>query len=363
MASKAHFVSLPCDELRRFMVALLVAAGALETNAEAAAEVHLDADLKGLGVQGVDYLPYTLRSLKRGLIDGLAEPEVVKQTAASALVDGKRGLGQPAAILASDVAAALAAREGSATVAICNSTDIYMIGYYAERIARAGKIGIVMTSGPPLVRPHGGVDPMLSTNPIAFGIPRKTSDPLVFDMATSAIASSRVRQAAYDGTPLPEGSGIGPDGRPTTDAALVRQGAISPLAGHKGFGLALCIGLMCGPLTGSGIGPELAGWQATGETRTQGHLVMAIDPAAFGDREEFAARAERYIQTIKQSRRAPGVNEIRSPGERSAALRAKQRSEGVQVLLKSLQNLEPYAEDLAVPMPSRLAAALTTRAL
>ena len=241
-----------------------------------------------------------------------------------------------------------------ATVAIGNSTDIYMIGYYAERIARAGKIGIVMTSGPPLVHPHGGIDRMLSTNPIAFGIPRGTADPLVFDFATSAISSSRVRQAAYDGTPLPEGSGIGPDGQPTTDAALVRQGAISPLGGHKGFGLALCVAMLCGPLTGSGIGLELAGWQATGETRTQGHLVMAIDPAAFGDPAEFTASAEKYIASIKQSRKAPGVDAIRIPGERSAALRARQKADGVQVLAKTLQNLEPYAREFSVAMPTSL---------
>lgn len=352
MPTRAHqFVTLSCDELRRFMVALHVAAGASQANSEAAAEVHLDADLKGLGVQGLDYLPYTLKCLKRGLIDGEAEPQVVRQSAAGALIDGRRGLGQPAAILAADLAGALAAQSGSATVAIGNSTDIYMIGYYAERIARAGRIGIVMTSGPPLVHPHGGMERMLSTNPIAIGIPRKAADPLVFDMATSAISSSRVRQAAYDATPLPEGSGIGPDGWPTTDAALVRQGAISPLGGHKGFGLALCIGILCGPLTGSGIGPELAGWQATGETRPLGHLVIAIDPAAFGDATEFAARAEWYINAILHSRKAPGSSEIRIPGERSAALRARQRSEGVEVLAKSLQNLKPFAEEFSVPMP------------
>lgn len=346
-----HVVSLPCDELRTFMLDLMVAAGASKTNAQAAAEVHLDADLKGMGVQGFDYLPYTLKSLRRGLIDGHAEPQIVRQTAASALVDGNRGMGQPAAILAADLAASLSAQAGTATVAIRNSTDIFMIGYYAERIARAGKIGFVLTSGPPLVHPHGGTERMLSTNPLAIGVPRASSDPVVLDMATSTVASSRVRQAAYDGTPVPEGSGIGPDGLPTTDAALIRQGALSPLGGHKGFGLGLCVGLLCGPLTGSGVGPELAGWQASGETRTQGHLVIAIDPAAFGDPAEFTARSEWYIQTIKQSRKAPGVAEIRIPGERSAEIRARQTSSGVQVLLRSFQNIEPFAKELGVPLP------------
>jgi LDH2 family malate/lactate/ureidoglycolate dehydrogenase len=120
----------------------------------------------------------------------------------------------------------------------------------------------------------------------------------------------------------------------------------------------LCVGLLCGPLTGSGIGLELAGWQATGATRTQGHLIIAIDPAAFGDPAEFAASIESYIDTIKQSRKALGVSEIRIPGERSAALRARLRADGVPVLLKSLQNLEPFARDLGVPIPSGVAAGL-----
>lgn len=355
MSKPPQFVTVPCRELEQLMIDLLVAAGASATNARIAAAVHLDADLKGIGVQGFDYLPYTIASLRRGLIDGEAEPEVVERRAASALVDGRRGLGQPAAVLAADLAATLAAGAGSATVAIRNSTDIFMIGHYAERIARAGTVGIVMTSGPPLVHPHGGTERLLSTNPIAFGIPRGTGEPLVFDMATSAIASSRVRQAAYDGTPVPQGSGIGPDGLPTTDPALIRKGAISPLAGHKGFGLALCIGLLCGPLTGSGVGPELAGWQASGETRSQGHLVIAIDPASFGDSEEFRARVEWYLQTIRRSRTAPGVEEVRIPGERSAALRAEQVSTGVRVLLASCRNVAPLAAELGVAMPRSLA--------
>lgn len=354
-AQDRRFVTLDCHELRQFMVDMLVAAGVSKPGAEAAADVHLDADMKGMGVQGFDYLPYTLNSLKRGLIDGEAEPEVVDRKAATALIDGRRGMGQPAAIMAADLAVAMAGEAGSATVAIRNSTDIYMIGYYAERIARAGKIGFVMTSGPPLMHPHGGTERLLSTNPIAIALPRGQPDPLVFDMATSAIASSRVRQAAYDGTPVPEGSGIGPDGLTTTDAALIRQGALSPLGGHKGFGLGLIVGLLCGPLTGSGVGTELAGWQATGETRTQGHLLMAIDPAAFGDPEEFARRCEWYLQTIKQSRKAPGIDEIRIPGERSARLRGEHRTAGVEVLLKSFQNVEPFAKDLGVPLPGSVA--------
>ncbi len=352
MSDSAREIIVEPQALHRFMVDLMVAGGASEKAATVAADVHLDADLRGVGPQGFDYLPYTLKSLERGIIDGHAEPEVVRDDGATVLIDGRRGMGQPAGVLAADLAIAKARDLGSATVAIRNATDIYMIGYYAERMARAGVIGMVMTSGPPLVHPHGGMQKLLSTNPIAFGIPRVAEDPLVFDMATSAVASSRVRQAAYSGTPLPPGSGLGPDGRPTTDARAIQAGAISPLGGHKGFGLGLVVALLCGPLTGSGVGLELAGWQAEGETRTQGHLFWATDPAAFVDAAEFRQRTEDYLDLLRNSPRAPGFDAIRMPGERAAATRRRQRESGVAVLAKSWDNVRPYAERFGVTPPA-----------
>jgi LDH2 family malate/lactate/ureidoglycolate dehydrogenase len=351
MSTQPKTVSLAATELHIFMVDLMVAAGASRPNAVCAADVHLDADLKGIGVQGLDYLPYTIDSLERGLIDGRAEPVTVSRRAGSAVIDGKRGLGQAAAIAAVRLAGQLAQEAGSATVAVRNSTDIFMIGHYAELIAQAGKVGIVVTSGPPLVHPHGGTERLLSTNPIAIGFPRTGETPFVFDMATSAVASSRVRQATYADAPLPEGSGRGPDGLPTTDATLVRQGAISPLGGHKGFGLALSIGLLCGPLTGSGIGPELAGWQASGETKAQGHLFIAIDPAAFGDPQEIASRAEWYFDVIRNSSKAPDQDGIRIPGERAAKVRKQQEMSGVKVLAATWEKVGSLADRLGVKVP------------
>lgn len=344
-------IVIDASDLRTFMIDLMSAAGASRENAECAADVHLDADLKGMGVQGFDYLPYTLNSLERGIIDGKASPEVVSRQAGAALIDGNRGLGQTAAIMASELAAELADSAGSATVALRNSTDIFMIGHYAERIARRGMVGMVVTSGPPLVHPHGGTEKLLSTSPIAFGFPREGDDPFVFDMATSVVASSRVRQAAYEGRHLPEGSGRGPDGLPTTDPVEIKKGAISPLGGHKGFGLALSIGLLCGPLTGSGVGPELAGWQAKGDTAAHGHLFIAINPAAFGDPAQFASRNEWYFDVLRNSKPAPDLDGIRIPGERGAQTRQRQLQAGVSVLTESWQNVRPFAERLGVTVP------------
>lgn len=354
MQTPVKMVRVAAPDLRCLATELMTAAGADQDHARITAELLVEADLKGIGVQGVDYLYYILDCLGRGIIDGRAKPTVERETPATAFIDGHGGMGQPAAMLAVQIARRKAAETGTASVAVGNSTDIFMIGAYSERLARSGLIAMVMTSGPPLVHPYGGVERLLSTNPISIAIPRKGDDPLVLDMATSALASSRIRQAIYADEAVAPGTGIGPDGAPTTDASQIRKGAISPLAGHKGFGLALCVGLICGPLTGSGVGPQLAGWQATGDTKTQGHFFYAVDPRAFGDYSDFIDAAEGYIDTIKNSRKAPGVEEIRVPGERAAAEHRRQRRSGVRLLATTWDVLSEYAQKLDVQLPKHV---------
>jgi len=344
-------IKISASDLNLYAKNLLVAAGADEADAETAAAIFVEADLKGIGVQGVDYLFYIINCLKRGIIDGSAKPTIIKQTESTALIDGNRGLGQPAAVMAVEVATKKSRKTGTASVAVTNSTDIFMIGAYSERLAGNGLVGMVMTSGPPLVHPYGGVEKLLSTNPISIAIPRRGDDPLVLDMATSALAGSRIRQAMYYDEKVPPGTGIGPDGKSTTNAKDIRQGALSPMAGHKGYGLALCIGLLCGPMTGSGIGPELAGWQATGETQTQGHFFYAVDPACFVDYDHFLDRTEWYINVIKNSRKAEGVDEILVPGERGAATRRRQLQHGIEVLEETWKVLAEHAKALGVDIP------------
>ncbi len=344
------------------MVSLMVAGGASIYNAEIAAAVHLDADMKGRGVQGLDYLPYTLNSLERGLIDGQAMPTIEARTASTAIVNGNRGMGQTAAVFASDLLIELTELFGAAAVSVRNSTDVFMLGYYAEKIAAAGLISFVFTSGPPLVHPEGGRERLLSTNPIAYGFPRKGRPPLVFDAATSAVSSSSVRQAIQNHDLMAEGSGIGPTGLPTKDPLEIRNGAISPMAGHRGFGLALMVGLLCGPLTGSGIGPELAGWQAEGKqaegkTATQGHFVFALNPSHFGDKETIIERIEWYLEVLRNCTPLPGRS-VRIPGERANELRESQSRDGVQVLRTTCSGLAPYAHRLRVPLPAEIKAAL-----
>jgi L-2-hydroxycarboxylate dehydrogenase (NAD+) len=333
------------------MVRLLVAAGCEPGAADVAAEVFLTADLRGLGVQGLDHLPTMVRNLRSGKIDPRGVPRLAREEAAAALVDGRFGPGQVAGIFAADLAVRKAGKAGCCAVGIVNSSDLFMLGYYAERMARAGHVGIVVTSGPPLVHPFGGIERILGTNPIAIGIPTAGEHPFLLDIATSALSASRVRQAAYYQEPLPPGTAVDADGRPTESATAAAAGAIGPLAGHKGFGLGLAVGLLSGPLVGAAVGRAMAGWLGHDPAGVKGHFLLAVDPTAFGDPAAFRAAVSAHLDEVTTSRQAPGASAIRIPGARAFAEEARCRRDGVPVYEIVWARTAELAAELGVAMP------------
>lgn len=342
------------DTLRDLMERMLRAAGCDADAAAIAADVFLEADLRGIGLQGLDHLPTMIRSLRSGKTIGGGKPRIIKDGAAFALVDGDAGPGQVAAVLAADLAAAKAHDAGTAAVGVINSSDIFMLAYYSERIARAGLIGFAFSDAPPLVHAHGGIDRVLGTNPMSIAVPVDGPRPLVLDFATSAWGRSRVRQAAYYDEALPDGIGVDEEGRPAGRAVELLDGAISPMAGHKGFGLSLCVALLSGPLVGARVGKALMG-SLTGEPGGpvgKGHLFLAINPACFGDPAAFRRSASEYIDEIKQSRKAPGVTDIRIPGERAFATREASLRDGVSIYEVVWNNTAKLAAELGVAMPA-----------
>lgn len=341
------------DVLRDLMERILRAAGCGTESATTAANVFLEADLRGVGLQGLDHMHTMVQNLRMGRINPNGKPRIVKEKDAFALVDGDAGPGQLAGIFAADLAARKAAKAGCCAVGIVNSSDVFMLGFYAERIARAGCIGLAFTDAPPLVRPFGGIERVLGTNPLAIAIPSGGDHPILLDMATSAQSGSRVRQAAYHDEDLPEADGVGPDGRPTVKAAEIRAGAVGPLGGYKGFGLAFCIGLLSGPLVGAATGKALSDWHRDepGRASSKGHFFLAVDPDAFGEAAIFRSRVSAFIKEVKDSQKAPGVSDIRVPGERQFAVRARSLREGVSIYEAVWKNITELAASLEVQMP------------
>ncbi len=207
---------------------------------------------------------------------------------------------------------------GFALVAVNN---IWMSGrsaYYVEMTARAGLIGIHTVAAPPMVAPPGGAKAALGTNPIAFGFPME-GDPLVIDLGTSAFMGTDLQFRQRLGVPLPEGVAIDEHGRPTTDAAAARRGAILPFGGYKGYALALAthaLGVLC-----RGVPTQ----------ESTGYLFIAFKPDLFVPLEDYRRALAAEIAAIKATPQQEGVAEIRIPGERAYRERARLTREGIEI--------------------------------
>src|SRR5438552_11954023 len=234
---------------------------------------------------------------------------VIKETDVAVPYDGGNQSGMIGMYHATRAVIARAHEHGFALVGVNN---IWMSGrsaYYVEMAARAGLIGIHTVAAPPAVAPLGGAKPMLGTNPIAFGFPLD-GDPLVIDLGTSAFMGTDLKFRERLGIPLPEGVAIDEHGRPTTDAADARRGAILPFGGHKGFALALAMHAL-------GVSAE--------------YLFIAVKPDPFTPLEDYRRALAAEIAAIKATPRQEGVDEIRIPGERAYRERARLAREGIEI--------------------------------
>jgi LDH2 family malate/lactate/ureidoglycolate dehydrogenase len=242
----------------------------------------------------------------------------IRETSVSVLFDGGNQSGMLGMYHATRVVIERAQAHGLALVGVNN---IWMSGrsaYYVEMVARAGLIGIHTVAAPPLVAPPGGARAVLGTNPIAFGFPLE-GDPLVIDLGTSAFMGTDLQFRQRLGIPLPEGVAIDEHGRPTTEAAAARRGAILPFGGHKGYALALAmhaLGVLC---------------HGADDSERAGYVFIAFKPDLFSPLEDYRRALAAEIAAIKATPRQDGVDEIRIPGERAYRDRARRAREGIEI--------------------------------
>ena len=247
-------------------------------------------------------------------------PAIRNETPVSALVDGGNNVGMVALHFATDVVIGKARESGLAIVGVGNSWMSGRHAYYAERIAKAGLIGIQMESTRGnSVAPPGGLRGTLGSNPIAFGIPTARG-PMVFDMGTAAIMSTDVALRARMGTPLPDGVAIDPTGQPTRDAKQAKAGALLTFGGYKGFGLSLIV-QMFGALAGSTFAKE----------RPHGAVFIAFKPELLAPDGDFQELAEALIRHVKATPRQAGVEDIRLPSEQAFNSRERLSRVGIEL--------------------------------
>jgi L-2-hydroxycarboxylate dehydrogenase (NAD+) len=348
--------SVKIDILLSLMERMLTAVGCDAETATTLAKVHLESDMRGVGVQGLNHLINShIQDFQSGKIDPEGKPSIVRESDSFALVDGGSGPGPIAGIFAANLAAQKGRKAGCCVIGIRNSHDIFQAGYYAGCIAQKGLVGVVFSDDVvPVVHPLGGVEPVIGSNPMAIAVPTE-NHPFLIDFAACATLPTYVRYAKRYGLDLPEGVAHDAAGLPTTDPDAVCDGigyqtnigAISPF-GNKGYGLLLAIDFLSGALVGCDMGTD----HPLKPGSKKGHFFLAINPAAFGDLEDFKRAASRRIKLLKDSKKPPEVEEIRIPGERSAQSLARCLQEG-QVLVDEIcwQDALKMAADLGISVP------------
>jgi LDH2 family malate/lactate/ureidoglycolate dehydrogenase len=336
-------------------IAVEILKGFRATNAEAAlvAESLVRADMRGIDTHGVYFLTLLSHRIDARMIQVPTRMTVVKDEAATALIDGGDGLGQVAAHRAMELSIQKARIYGIGTALVRNTNHVGILAFYADYAARQGMIGIALGNAAPSMAPWGGTEPFFGTNPIAIAVPNGSDEPVVLDMASSVVARGKIRRAERMKEPIPAGWALDETGTPTTDPVAAMKGTLLPIGGPKGYGLALMIDLLAGLLSGSQYGPHVKTFhQPVGPTGV-GMCAIAVDIARFMPPDQFHTLLHDYLRTIRESKKGPGVSRIYLPGEIESEREKKSAAEGVELSGATITNLNQLLERVRSPLRLR----------
>jgi len=308
--------------------AVFVAAGVSEERAAIVANSLVESNLVGHDSHGVLRVGSYVEMIERRSVDPFAEPEIVRSSATTAVVDGHNGLGIVVARQAMGMAMEKAAMHDVGLVVVEHLGHTGRMGEYAVQAAREGFVSLVMGGGPKPggnVAPYGGTSPVFNTNPLAWGLPASRYPAVFLDLATSVAAWGKIQSAIDKDESIPEGWLLDAEGHPTTDPRDVRGGTLLPFGGYKGSGLAFVVEALCGGLSSVSCAP-LADYAG-------GHVLLmwTARVEAFQPLEAFRARIDGLVRAVKDARRAEGVEEILAPGELEWRTREQRLRDGLDI--------------------------------
>jgi LDH2 family malate/lactate/ureidoglycolate dehydrogenase len=351
MADTATALRVSAQKLEDFTARALQAVGISALESRSIAALMTRADLQGSDGHGVFRLPQYIRRIKGGAVNVKPDIRVVREAAGMALVDGDDGMGHLVMRFATGKAIEKAKSAGVAWVGVKRSNHAGPASLYAGMPLEHDMAGLYLAVGNANhLPPWGGLDLLLSTNPIAVAVPAGEEPPIVLDMATTVAAYGKVKTKAQRGETMPEGWMMDRQGRPLTDPKRANEGFLLPIGGYKGYGLALIFGLLAGTLNGAAMGKDVVDFNADDTTPTNtGHVIVAINVEAFQPVAEFKKSVDALIRDIRASQRLPGVDRIRLPGEGSRTARADRMKNGIPLAAPLAASLGALAAELKIP--------------
>ena len=334
--------------LRHAGAAIYTRLGVPEADAALIADSLVQADLWGHQSHGVMRLPWYARRLQSGVMQCVTAPTTVVDAGAVSVIDGHDGIGQVLATRATQRAIDAARAHGIAAVAVRHSNHFGCAMHYSLMGPPQGCIVVVATNASASMAPWGGRDKRVGNNPWSIAAPAGRHSPMVLDIANTAVARGKVYLARQRGEPIPPGWAMDAAGEPTTDPAAALAGLIAPMAGHKGYAISLMMDMFSGVLTGSAFGDAVRGPYQHEQRSGCGHLVIALNIAAFMPLDEFGGRMEALIAGLKSAPLAASASEIFYPGELEARRAAESLRSGLLLPEQTAADLQELLRELGL---------------
>lgn len=329
------------NDLKTFVVDLLTAYDVNPEHAKSMADVFTWANLRGVDSHGVARVARYIELFDKG--DANRTPDMVNHALRPALnmIDADFAPGAVAMTRGVDLAVDLAKTQGVGWVQVKNTVHAGAMGYYVERLANAGMVGIVMLAGMPNMAYPGARPAAVATSPFAVGVPSKDGAPFLLDMATATIALGKIKQYKIRGEALPENSAVTAEGLPTTDASLAKMPL--PLGGMKGAGMSLAFELLTSVLSGGPVVSPIHNKVEGAKRHRQNAVVIAVDPAAFGDPDTFQAAVADTMASIRGLAPVDPDETVGVPGDRGGAIAQTRGSKGIPLPEPTLNELAELA--------------------
>ncbi|MQY59455.1 MAG: Ldh family oxidoreductase [Clostridia bacterium] len=358
-----NIVWISFDIMEKFMVDVFKGLGVAEKDAKVCADVLISADKRGIDSHGINRLkPIYYDRIKAGIQSPVTHFEIVKEGPTTAVADGHNGMGQVISEKAMGMAIEKAKKFGMGMVAVRNSTHYGIAGYYAIMAVQAGMIGITGSNARPSIAPTFGVENMLGTNPLTFGIPTDEEFPFVLDCATSITQRGKIEVYDREGKEMPRGWVIDESGKTRTDTHQILKelqtgkAALAPLGGigeegggYKGYGYATIVEILCSALQGGSFLKMLSG--IDGGRRVPyhlGHFFIAIDISSFIDLKCFKKTAGNILRALRASKKMPGEDRIYTAGEKEHLAWLERKKKGIPLNKKLQEEIIEMRDDLGL---------------
>ena len=342
---------LSIADAERFISSALQSVKVPVRDADITASLMVKSDLTGADGHGIFRLPAYLKRIRAGGINLYPNIHIEREQGATALINGDNALGHLVMNKAVDLAIEKVKQHSVCWIGSHYGNHSGAASVYVRKLAEHGYIAIYMAVGNANhMAPWGGIDLLLSTNPIAIAVPAGGHPIVLLDIATTVAAYGKVKVAAQKGESIPEGWMMDRQGKPITDPQKSSEGSLLPIGGYKGYGLAVMIGLLAGALNNAAVGKGTIDFNAHHDLITNtGQTIIAIDPRAFGDKDAFIGRVVDLVEDLKRSSTLPGVKEIRVPGDGAAKTIAERARFGIPVSPELLEALNTCAKECGIP--------------